>query len=641
MNAFLFHAAAVAALATVVTTYLLVPLVARVTRALGILDMPGGRRTHKRPIPRTGGVAVFVGFHIGCAVYFVAIHTVVQTSLCLDWWLKHLLLSGLLLAVGLVDDARGMRPLLKLAAQTGVALLAYLMGIRMGAVMGVALPAALDMVATVLWCLTFINAFNLIDGMDGLASGLATIAAVGIAGGLICLGDIGDAGVLFLLAAACLAFLRYNFHPASIFLGDSGSMFLGLTLAVTSLESIAKGPAVASLGIPLLAAGVPMFDAFLAVWRRGTRRALERAESRPGTNGTGVFMPDTDHLHHRLLRSGLSDRAVAGWLYVFAAALVCTGLLAMVFRSHAVGIMLCAFVAGVYVIVRHLANVELWTSGALILNGMHRPPRQVVFALLYPPMDMLLLTAAMLVSFLLVPEGAPEATFAKRIVREMPFWVGLPFIGLCVSKVYSRLWSRARIAEHAMVAAVLAAAILLAAGTLCVIKGSSGRFFFLNVVVYAGIAIPAVVGVRMFRRLVEDVMAWSRGRSHNSPAASRRTVLLVGSGPDCALFLRSKGVESADGERDRQIEIAGLIDEDTNLHGRYVHGYRVLGNIDRLDTLAEQHHADEFIVAASLPSHHTDKLIAVARQRNIRVTRWRPALEAVYSPGDRSLGEKR
>src|SRR5207244_1880862 len=128
----------------------------------------------------------------------------------------------------------------------------------------------LDSIFVVIWIIAVINAFNLIDGLDGLASGLAIISAIGL-GGVILLQNLPGLLVVLGLIGACLAFLRYNFHPASIFLGDTGSMFLGFTLGLVSLQTFTKGTFFLSLSIPLLVLGVPIYDALLAIWRRSMR----------------------------------------------------------------------------------------------------------------------------------------------------------------------------------------------------------------------------------------------------------------------------------------------------------------------------------------------------------------------------------
>jgi hypothetical protein len=201
-----------------------------------------------------------------------------------------------------------------------------------------------------------------------------------------------DAVVMLGFAGACMGFLRYNFRPASIFLGDTGSMFLGFALASIAIATGSKGTMLASLGVPLLAVGIPVFDTMLAVWRRSIR-ALAPAAVFGGVRG--LMRPDAEHLHHRLKRRGLNQYQVAVLLYIINAALVLVGLVSMIFRDHALGIFLLAFVVGAYVVVRHLAEVELWDTGRVLIRGLARPERKVAAFFFYPIADVITLLFAL------------------------------------------------------------------------------------------------------------------------------------------------------------------------------------------------------------------------------------------------------
>jgi len=311
--------------------YLLTPMEQRLATGINMVDIPDARRIHKRPTPRGGGIAVFLGFHAACASVFLIPWATFDGDLTAEWWWHFLVASTLLLGLGIADDISKIRPSVKLSGQVLVAVVAYIFDMRVGKVLGIHLPAAVDLGATVLWFVAIINAFNLIDGIDGLASGLASIAALGLAGSFMFRHQPGDALILFGLVGTCLAFLRYNFQPASIFLGDSGSMFLGFVLAAVALNTGAKGTAVATIVVPLLALGVPILDTALAIWRRATRRVLGMTKlDGSQTSNARIFQADMDHVHHRLIRSGLSQRAATTWLYVLGIALAGTGLLSMI-----------------------------------------------------------------------------------------------------------------------------------------------------------------------------------------------------------------------------------------------------------------------------------------------------------------------
>src|SRR6185369_6296006 len=168
-----------------VVTYLLTPVVRGAAIRYGVVDLPNERRPHKRPTARGGGVAVVIGVHAACLVAVLFPLPGVTGGFGFDWWQKFALASLVLLVVGVIDDVRGMKPLLKLGGQVAAALIMWFSGTRFGELLGHDIPAPVDCVLVVVWLVAIINAFNLIDGLDGLASGLAIISAVGLCGLLV------------------------------------------------------------------------------------------------------------------------------------------------------------------------------------------------------------------------------------------------------------------------------------------------------------------------------------------------------------------------------------------------------------------------------------------------------------------------
>ncbi len=595
--------------AAFVLTYVLTPLTIRLASRLGMMDRPDARHAHARPTPRAGGLSVFLGFHAGCAVCLLLLGPRFAGDLGPAWWRRFAAVSAVLLLVGLADDARRLRPLVKLAGQAAAAMLAYALGIRFGAMLQIPLPQIADLLLTVGWFLAIINAFNLIDGIDGLAAGLALIASLGLIVSLILRKQTGDVAMILSLTGACLAFLRYNFHPARIFLGDGGSMFLGLTIAATACSTASKSALVPSLLVPLLAVGVPVFDTLLAVWRRGVRKVL-----RPRA---AIMEPDNEHLHHRLGRAGLSQRQVATLLYLLSAAMVIVGLLMMTFSSHVLGISLTAFVGGVYVVVRHLAHVELWDTGTAILRGLERPPRKTIAVLLYPLADVILM-AGLLAATIHFFSEAPEGRFLERVVRDSVVWVGIPFLILILTGTYRRVWTRAGAAEFAVLLASLAGGLLFATGLADLLFGYTARDLATRLAVYGGLAVAALAGLRAIRPIVLDLMA---GRRPPAAAGPARRLLLYGAGDRAMLFLQEHGYAALEGQG--REHIAGLLDADTNLYGRLIHGYHVLGGMDWLLQEAGAVPFDELVIAADLEPAERARLLDIARRRGLEVSEWR------------------
>ncbi|MBC7106080.1 MAG: undecaprenyl/decaprenyl-phosphate alpha-N-acetylglucosaminyl 1-phosphate transferase [Firmicutes bacterium] len=280
------------------------PWVARKAWQWQAVDPPGARKVHHRPVPRLGGLAVACGFLAGLAVAGV-----------FSGPLLGLLAGALIvLAVGSLDDVYGLTPLQKLAGQTVAAVAVVPLGLRVEFLTNplTGQPEYLGWLGwpiTVIWLVAVTNALNLIDGLDGLAAGTATIAAAVLAAVVWVQGSTAGipeqaamAAPALILAASTLSFLRYNFHPARIFLGDSGSLFLGFTLGGLAVLGVAKSTTAVSVFIPIMVLGVPLFDTTLAVLRRCFKRH-------------SIFAPDREHVHHRLLEAGFSHKRAVLILY--------------------------------------------------------------------------------------------------------------------------------------------------------------------------------------------------------------------------------------------------------------------------------------------------------------------------------------
>jgi UDP-GlcNAc:undecaprenyl-phosphate GlcNAc-1-phosphate transferase len=288
---------------TLVTT----PLVIRLSMSLKAIDSPAHRKIHAHPVPLLGGLAIFLGVWTPLALLCFYDNDVTR-RLRLEWVNLALIFTGgvLMLLVGLVDDLKGLNAKRKFLAQLPVAILLFWLGTRFSNItipfLGTVSLGYLSPLLTILWIIGVTNALNLIDGIDGLATGVAffvaatnTVIAVERGNDLLAL-------VMGSMAGACLGFLRYNFSPAKIFLGDTGSLFLGMTLAVSSISANAKGTVASSFLIPLLVLGYPVLDTLLSMMRRLAR-------------GKSMFSGDAGHIHHRLLQKGLGHRWAAGIIY--------------------------------------------------------------------------------------------------------------------------------------------------------------------------------------------------------------------------------------------------------------------------------------------------------------------------------------
>lgn len=277
-------------------SFLLTPPIRRLAHSSGSLDFPAPRRIHEEPMPNMGGVAIYLGFLFSVLVF-----------LPLNMALQGLLLGGtVILLVGILDDYRGLSPKAKLLGQVVAASIAVMYGIRIDFITnplgGLLYTGGLAVPLSIFWIVGITNTINLIDGLDGLASGVGAIASLTIFAVAWKEGQPTIAILAIALSGSCFGFLRYNFYPARIFMGDNGAMFLGYVLASISILGALKTTAAVTLAIPVLALGVPIFDTVFAIVRRHQ-------------NGQPIFQSDRGHLHHRLLEMGFSQKKAVLVIY--------------------------------------------------------------------------------------------------------------------------------------------------------------------------------------------------------------------------------------------------------------------------------------------------------------------------------------
>jgi UDP-GlcNAc:undecaprenyl-phosphate GlcNAc-1-phosphate transferase len=316
-------------IASLVSSLVLTPVVRRLAQRRGWLDVPGGddRKVHVLPIPRLGGVAVFASFALALAALPLVDNLVTHTFV--EHWraaVAVLSSSTLVFLFGVFDDLKGSGAKRKFLAQALAGVLLYSMGGRIHAltvpfVGSFDLPPILNFLFTIVWVVGVSNAFNLIDGLDGLAAGASLFAALVMLGVALINGNPIVAVMTLALAGALIGFLRYNFNPASIFLGDSGSLFIGFLLAALSVTGSQKASTAVAVAIPLMAFALPVIDTGFAIARRFV-------------GGKPLFEGDREHIHHKLLERGWSQRRVAFVLY---GACALFGMLALLFASEGGG----------------------------------------------------------------------------------------------------------------------------------------------------------------------------------------------------------------------------------------------------------------------------------------------------------------
>lgn len=324
------------------------PVVTRLASWTGAIDRPDQfRRIHKGAIPRMGGLAIAIGL-------IVSLLPLLTGGYLQDWnlfaetWTGQwsvILAAAIILLVGVIDDSRGIGPRVKLLGQTAAVLVLFAGGIRIEkiALLGIELPMSYpqtiflgaksitidvpSLLVTLLWFLGCMNVWNLIDGMDGLASGVGLLVSGTLMLVALHQGNLGSAALAAALAGSLAGFLLYNWHPACIFLGDSGSLLLGLLIGVIGVQDSLKGTTAVSILFPLLAMGLPISDTMMAIFRRWVRNLpLSSADRR--------------HVHHLLIGLGLNPRQAALLLYSLTGFLCGVVLIGVAFKNEFLALVL-------------------------------------------------------------------------------------------------------------------------------------------------------------------------------------------------------------------------------------------------------------------------------------------------------------
>ncbi|KOS66649.1 UDP-phosphate N-acetylglucosaminyl 1-phosphate transferase [Lysinibacillus contaminans] len=310
----------VSLIAAFVASILLTPLVKRLAFRIGAVDAPNYRKVHARIMPRLGGLAIFLAFLIGIGILYPFLQSIQQPLNTGKYLLPAVIIGAcIIVATGVVDDMREISAKAKMLGQLLAALIViFVGGIQIDFInlpfVGELNFGFLSIPLTLLWIVGITNAINLIDGLDGLAAGVSSIALITLAGMAFIMGNVFVLAIAGILAAATIGFLFYNFHPAKIFMGDTGALFLGFMISVLALLGF-KNITVIALIIPVIMLGVPISDTFFAIVRR-VRMKKKWSD------------PDKSHLHHRLLDMGFTHRQTVLIIYGIA---MMFGLAAIIF----------------------------------------------------------------------------------------------------------------------------------------------------------------------------------------------------------------------------------------------------------------------------------------------------------------------
>jgi len=338
-------------------TMLLTPLVRNAFLRHNLVDEPdGGRKLHQRAVPRIGGIPIAFAYVTSFVLMSLFSSAGSRISDSMPLIVPLILSAGVVFLTGLLDDVIGLAPWQKLAGQALAAAGAYASGVRISTLAGYQVGDWLSLPLTLIWLMMCSNAFNLIDGLDGLASGMGLFATLTTFLAALLHGNETLALVTLPLAGALLGFLRYNFNPASVFLGDSGSLLIGFLLGSYGVIWSQKSATLLGMTAPLMAVAIPLLDVCLSVARRWLL-------------GQPIFTADRGHIHHRLLERGWTQRRVVLILYAVCGFYAALSLLQSLLSNQVGGLIIILFCAATWVGVQHLGYNEFDAAGRTLRSG--------------------------------------------------------------------------------------------------------------------------------------------------------------------------------------------------------------------------------------------------------------------------------
>lgn len=606
------------ALAALVS-FALTPLVRRVARHFKVLDAPGGRKIHSSPTPLLGGLSIYAAF---VSVTLLIFLTGSPVPVLGDVWtpLAPLLIGAtLVMLLGIVDDVVGVRPSVKFFFQclAGLILVGSGFAIRSLTDPGaIAEPVQLGfwgILLSFVWIVGITNALNLIDGLDGLASGVALIASLcfGILGYLT--GQPLTMVLSFVLAGAVAGFIRYNLYPASVFLGDTGSMLLGYILASISILGSYKSATVVSIGVPILALGLPIMDTVVAMARR-LLRSLHLLDVDPETGKwkvlffgrTAVWEADQDHIHHRLLKIGLSQRRAVIVLFGASAVLAGGALLLSFMHSLNYGYFLAAVGLLVFLSIRRLEYEEFRVAPEDSLLWMFR--HRFVGARIFQTFsDIVFILAAFGGSILLFSGGDLRAA--------EPAWSSSTWVVLLVQIVtflangfykgawrYTGLRDMMTLTRGVFLASLLSYVIVAAFWK----KSHVGAAVFVN-------DFFILVFLVVVSRLSFRILNLLRKRRH----LEGQRALIYGAGDGGSFALREMT-----NNPDWKLVPVGFLDDDAGKKGKLFNGLKILGGYEEMDAVLERNHIASIVLSTrKIPPRKIDRLKEKCSKAGVQIQR--------------------
>jgi UDP-GlcNAc:undecaprenyl-phosphate GlcNAc-1-phosphate transferase len=558
---------------------LLTPLVRKVALRAGQVAIPRDTRWHKKATPLMGGVAIFLS----------AIITWFFSFAFTDWqflgraYLPVILGSLAMFLLGLTDDIVSMDPQHKLAAQIIISSIVVYLGLRLSWTSSM----TLNLFLSIVWIVGVTNAFNLLDNMDGLSAGIAFIAGIFVFLTQFLRAEMSQSLGFVLLASAgylgaILGFLVYNFNPASIFMGDAGSLFIGFMIACLTMISGGPTPSRGGVGHLLSVIAIPIFIVFIPIVDTGFVSVMRKLFNRPISQG------GKDHSSHRMVAVGLSERKAVLVLYGFSGA---SGVIALLFNHLNFSTTLALIVFYVVLVALfwiYLGRVKVYPERSILSEDASHVLTPILVEITYKRrlfevfLDFILISVAYYTSYLLRFEGDIDGNFGF-FLKSLPIVVACQILSFYVTGVYRGVWESTGIRDLiGFIKAITIGTVLSILLILFIYRFESfSRAVF---VIYWGLMFILVSLSRLSFRILDEGLRLGNRQGERT--------LIFGAGIGGQMTL--KEIESND---ELGLKLVGFVDDNPRLHGRKIEGYPVLGGSEDLGAIIRKHDIKKIIVS--------------------------------------------
>lgn len=592
-----------------VLSFCLVRPVSAIAFRVGAIDLPGPRKIHTEPMPRLGGLAVVIAA-------FVAFGATLLFKMPRIHMLSSQLLGGI--AAGLIpiflvsffDDIRSVRPLTRLVM--------HFLGAGIAVALGNRLPETIDVFGrgvhlgwlaipiSLIWIASVTNAFNIIDGLDGLSAGLALISSASLAAVSLVAGNYEMASACLILAGALIGFLPHNIHPAKIFLGDTGATAIGFVLACLSLSGGSITSSGLAVTLPLLIVGVPLADTIISIIRRIVRKF--------DGDSSGVFDADRRHIHHRLLALGLNQWRAALTLYGVAAVLALMALLSLFIEQRKSALLLLAILAAAFVGISKLGYDEFdVTRRGALLRIYDFPVLRIGPFVAF--IDIVFVVAALCGSMVLKYDGwgIREQILTTQLMALLP---PVTIIVFALMRVYRCCWRNANVEDMLRISAATLTAGFVGYIISAMLLGPAvtSTYFVLYTICLFGF----VAGSRASYRVLYH---WNRrANQHGEP------IVIYGAGKSGTMALREIQMNFG-----VPMSPVGFIDDDPDKRGLLVNGYPVFGTVTALEDLVKNHGIRGVLLATEkIERSKLDQARALCGMAGLWIRRFRVSFQEIF-----------